>query len=92
MDVVLFSLILFYRIRIFHIAFMKVSQRSCEIKHKNYFCICQKDRQKYNQHFKLLFFTISLHFGRSNQISTYRKINLSPVASSIYLVFLPLEM
>ena len=40
---------------------------------------------------KLLFFTINLHFVTSNQISTYRKLNLS-LTSSIYFVFLPLEM
>ena len=40
---------------------------------------------------KLLFFTINLHFVTSNQISTYRKLNL-PLISSIYFVFLPLEM
>ena len=40
---------------------------------------------------KLLFFTINLHFVTSNQISTYRKLNL-PLTSSIYFVFLPLEM
>ena len=49
-----------------------------------------KNRQKHNQHFKLLFFKINLHF-MSNQISTYRKLNL-PLPRSIYLVFLPLEM
>ena len=40
---------------------------------------------------KLLFFTIHLHFVILNQISTYRKLNL-PLRSSIYFVFLPLEM
>ena len=40
---------------------------------------------------KLLFSTINLHFATSNQVRTYRKLNL-PVGSSIYLVFLPLEM
>ena len=40
---------------------------------------------------KLLFFTTNLHFVTSNQISTYRKLNL-PLSSSIYFVFLPLEM
>ena len=40
---------------------------------------------------KLLFFIINLHSVTSNQISTYRKLNL-PLTSSIYLVFLPLEM
>ena len=40
---------------------------------------------------KLLFFTLNLHFVSSNQIPTYRKLNL-PLTSSIYFVFLPLEM
>ena len=40
---------------------------------------------------KLLLFTINLHFVTLNQISTYRKLNL-PLTSSIYFVFLPLEM
>ena len=40
---------------------------------------------------KLLFFTINLHFITLNQISTNRKLNL-PLTSSIYFVFLPLEM
>ena len=40
---------------------------------------------------KLLFFIINLHSVTSNQISTYRKLNLS-LTSSIYFVFLPLEM
>ena len=40
---------------------------------------------------KLLFFTINLHSVTSNQISTYRKLNL-PLTSSIYFVLLPLEI
>ena len=40
---------------------------------------------------KLLFFTKNLHFVKSNQISTYRKLNL-PLTSSIYFVFLPVKM
>ena len=40
---------------------------------------------------KLLFFIINLHSPTSNQISTYRKLNF-PLTSSIYFVFLPLEM
>ena len=40
---------------------------------------------------KLLFFIINLHSVTSNQISTYRKLNL-PLTSSIYFVFLTLEM
>ena len=40
---------------------------------------------------KLLFFTTNLYFVTSNQISTYRKLNL-PLTSSIYFVFLPLDI
>ena len=40
---------------------------------------------------KLLFFIINLHSVTSNQIPTYRKLNL-PLTSSIYFVFWPLEM
>ena len=40
---------------------------------------------------KLMFFTINLYVVTSNQISTYRKLNL-PLTSSIYFVFLPLEI
>ena len=40
---------------------------------------------------KLLFFIINLHSVTSNRISTYRKLNL-PLTSSIYFVFLPLEI
>ena len=55
------------------------------------FCVRHENRRKHNQHFKLLFFTRNLHFVTSNQIATYRKPNL-PLASSIYLVFLALDM
>ena len=41
--------------------------------------------RKNNQHFKLLFFTINLHFVTSDQVRTYRKLNL-PLTSIIYLV------
>ena len=41
--------------------------------------------------FKLLFFTINLHLVTSHQTSTYRKLN-QPLVTSIYVVFLPLEM
>ena len=40
---------------------------------------------------KPLFFVINLHSVTSNQIPTYRKLNL-PLTSSIYFVFWPLEM
>ena len=40
---------------------------------------------------KLLLFAINLHFIKWNQLSTYRKLNLA-LTSSIYFVFLPLEM
>ena len=41
--------------------------------------------RKPNQHFKLLFFTINLHFVTSDQVSTYTKQNL-PLTNIIYLV------
>ena len=44
-----------------------------------------------NKILKLLFFIINLYSVTSNQISTYRKLNWS-LTSSIYFVFLPLEM
>ena len=62
-----------------------------EIIDKNYFCVHHKTGPKGNQHFKLLFFTINLHFVTSNQISVSRKLNLT-VRSSICVVVLPLEM
>ena len=40
---------------------------------------------------KLIFFTINLHFVKSNLRSTYRKLNF-PLTSSYYFFFLPLEM
>ena len=64
---------------------------SYEIINESYFCVRHKNRRKHSQHFKLLFFTLNLHFVTLNQIATYRKPNL-PLTSSIYLVFLPLEM
>ena len=47
--------------------------------------------RKNNQHFELLFFMINLHFGISNQLSKYRKIDLLLI-SSICLVFSYLEL
>ena len=58
---------------------------------KNYFCARHKNRRKHNQDFKLLLFAINLHFIKSKQIYTSRKLNL-PLTNNIYLVFLPLEM
>ena len=40
---------------------------------------------------KLMFFTVNFHLATSNQISTYRKLNL-PLTRSICFVFLPLEV
>ena len=62
------------------------AKRSCEIITVNYFCVRQKNRGKQYQHFKLLFFKEHLHFGISEQISTYGKLNLLPF-KSIWLVF-----
>ena len=50
-----------------------------------------KNRQKRIQILKLVFFTLTLHFLTSNEITTHRNLSL-PLTSSIYLVFLPLEI
>ena len=63
-----------------------VLERSYEMITVNYFCVCHKNRRKYNQYFKLLFFKLNLHFVISNQISPYRKLNLLLI-NSVYLVF-----
>ena len=70
-----------------------VSSSLKELRNRNEssFCAHHKNRRKHNHISKLLFFTIHLHFVISNQISTYRKLNL-PLTSIIYFVFLPLEM
>ena len=60
-------------------------------KFKTMFCVRHKNKRKHNQHFKLLFFKVNLRFITSNQILTYRKLNLF-IRSSIYLVVLPTEM
>ena len=52
---------------------------------KLFLCPPQK-RRKHNQHFKLLFFKINLHFGTSDYACTYGKLNLPPI-NSIFLVF-----
>ena len=57
---------------------------------ERYFCVRHKNRRKHSQHFKLLFFTINLHFVISNQIPAYRKSNL-PLKSDSYSA-LPLDM
>ena len=50
------------------------------------FLCAPQNKRKHNLHFKLLFFTINLHFLRPNEISSYRKLNLT-LTTSIYLVF-----
>ena len=54
--------------------------------YENYFCVRHKNKRKHNLHFKLLFFTINLHFLRPKEVSTYRKLNLTLI-TSFYLVF-----
>ena len=58
---------------------------------RKYFCVRRKSRQKHNQHFKLLLFTINSHFLISDQIPTYRKLYFL-LTGIIYFVFLPLEI
>ena len=59
---------------------------------EKYFCVHLKNRRKHNQHFKLLLFTLNLHFVTSNQIPPYRKNYICPSKNSICLVFLLLQM
>ena len=61
--------------------------RSYEIINERYFCVRHKNGQKHNQPFKTAVYT----FSHQTKISTYGKLNL-PLTSSIYFVFLPLEM
>ena len=58
---------------------------------ENYFRVRQKNRQKHNQHFKLLFFRLNTLFGTSNKISTFRKLNLL-IINRTCLVVSPLDM
>ena len=58
---------------------------------ENYFCVLHKNRRKYKQNFKLLFFKLNSHFGPSNEIYKYRKLNLFPI-SNIYLIVSYLEI
>ena len=60
-------------------------------KWKLFLCPTVKIGENTTNIFKLLFFTINLHFATSNQMSTYRKLNLCS-SSSIYFIFLSLEM
>ena len=57
--------------------------RNCN---RNNFSVRHKNTRKHNQHFM-----INLHFGISNSLSKYRKINLILI-NSIYLVFSSLEV
>ena len=50
-----------------------------------------KNRRKHNQHFRSRFFKINLHFVTPNQISAYKKLNLSLI-NSVYLIFFTLDM
>ena len=54
-------------------------------------CILHKNTRKHNQHFKLLFFKLSLHFGTSNWIFKYRNLNLLLI-EGFYLAYSFLEM
>ena len=73
----------------FHLLYVLKELRN--FKRKLFLCPPQKIGENTTNISKLLFFTINLHFVTSNQISTYRKLNF-PLTSSIYLVFLHLEM
>ena len=57
----------------------------------NYFCVRHKSKRTRNQHFKLLYFKLNSHFGKSNYISACRKLNLLLI-NSICLVVSFLEV
>ena len=57
----------------------------------NYFCVRRNNRRKHNQHFKLLYFKLKSHFGKSNKISACKKLNLLLINGNC-LVVSSLEM
>ena len=65
--------------------------RSYEIIIANYFCVCQKNRRKHNQHFKPPFFKINLRFSTPDYIATYGKLNLLST-NGMFLFFPSREM
>ena len=69
-----------------------MSLRSYEIIIGSYFSVRHKNRQKHNQHFRTTVFhnKFTLCHIKPN-IYIYRNLNL-PLTSSIYFVFLPLEL
>ena len=73
------------------IMFLSIIKGVTKLKAKVIFVSTTKIGENTTNISKLLFFTLNLHFVISNQISTYRKLNL-PLTSSIYFIFLPLEM
>lgn len=58
---------------------------------ENYLCFSLENGLKHNQHFKMLFFKINLHFVTLNLISTDRKLNF-PLMNSSFLVFLRMQI
>ena len=64
----------------------QILKGATKLKPVNYFCVRHNNRRKHNQHFKMVFFKENLHFGTSEQIFTYGKLNLLPI-KSIYLIF-----
>ena len=62
-----------------------------EIVNVNYICFRYKNRRKHKQHFKLLYFKISLLFGTSDEISSYGKLDLLSM-NSMSLIFSSREM
>ena len=69
-----------------------MSLRSYEIIIRSYICVHHKNRQKHNQHFKIAVFHNKFTLCHINpNIYIYKNLNL-PLRSSIYFVFLPLEM
>ena len=74
-----------------------ISQRSCEIISEYYFCVCHKNRRKYNQHFKLLFSELNsqakyLRVGNflicpnRNDSQTFKSSSYKKISFSMYII------
>ena len=65
--------------------FVKHLLKEIYTQNKSYFYIHHKNRRKHSQHFKMLFFTINLHFVTSNQIPASHQTKYPHIENQIYL-------
>ena len=66
--------------------------RSCETINKSYFCVRHKNRRKHNQHFKTADFHNKFTLLHIKSNIFIWKTKFASLSSSIYFIFLPLEM